>query len=150
MQSEVENYKYLYECIADDSLKNRARISLEYYITKASLYQTAWNWLSVVGIVLPAIATIFAGLGLWPWLIALITALTTIASGLLALFKCADKKTSYRNSAENLKSELSAYLSHTGSYREDEQANNELLAENIERIIREGYDKITELEKQQR
>lgn len=148
MAREVKDYRYLYEGIEDDALKNRAMVSLTYYINKAALYKALWILFSVLGIVLPAIATLFAALGMCSGWIAAITAATTVASGLLALFKCADKKTSYRNSAENLKSELSSYLTNTGAYTNDAKENNRLLAANMERIIRDGYDKIAELEEQ--
>lgn len=148
MGSEVEDYQFLYEHISDEPLKNRARVSLAYYIKQAVLYKRMWNVLSIMGILLPAAATLCAALGVCAGWIAAITAAITVSSGLLALFKCADKKTSYRNSAENLKSELSSYLNHTGAYTEDEQTNNKKLSDNVERIIREGYSKIAELDKQ--
>lgn len=75
------------------------------------------------------------------------TALTTVASGTLALFKCADKKGAYRNSAENLKSELSEYCAKTGRYSSVEDSErNAIFSEAMERIIKQGYSKIASLE----
>lgn len=116
-RKELESYSFLFDAIEDRTLRLRAYSSLAYYINKAAFYKLAWGLLSFLGIVLPAAATYFTCKAeVTAKLIAFITALTTVASGTLALFKCADKKGAYRNSAENLKSELSEYCAKTGRY----------------------------------
>ena len=103
--------------------------------------------LSFAGILLPAAATFFTCIKPDSWVIPLITSLTTVFSGSLALFKCAEKKSAYRNSAENLKSELSEYRAQTGRYQESSEADREqMLSDALERIIKEGYSKIESLE----
>lgn len=144
-RAEILNYAYLYDGITDPALKMRAKYSLEYYINKATFYKALWGTLSFLGIVLPAAATFAAAIDKLQPLVAGITFLTTVTSGALALFKCADKKSSYRNCAENLKSELSTYLGRTGGYQDPEN-RDQLLSERLERIIKEGYRKIEELD----
>ena len=144
---EIENYSFLYDSIESDVLRLRAQRSLEYYINKSAFYKMVWGMLSFAGILLPAVATFFTCIKPASWVIPLITSLTTVFSGSLALFKCAEKKSAYRNSAENLKSELSEYRAQTGRYQESSEADREqMLSDALERIIKEGYSKIESLE----
>ena len=146
-RKEMKNYRFLFDGIKNDTIKQRAYVSLEYYIDKATFYKLAWNVLSFAGIVLPAVATFFTCAGVDATRIALVTALTSVVSGSLALFKCADKKNAYRNSAENLKGELSEYLSETGHYQnKSADEKDQLLSESLEQIIKKGYSKIESLE----
>ena len=146
-RKEMANYQFLFVGIENDTIKQRAYVSLEYYIDKATFYKLAWNVLSFAGIVLPAAATFFTCAGVDATRIALVTALTSVVSGSLALFKCADKKNAYRNSAENLKGELSEYLSETGRYQnKSADEKDQLLSESLEQIIKKGYSKIESLE----
>ena len=146
-RKELKNYRFLFDGIENDTIKQRARVSLEYYIDKATFYKLAWNILSFAGIVLPAAATFFTCAGVDAKRSALVTALTSVVSGSLALFKCADKKNAYRNSAENLKGELSEYLSETGRYQnKSADEKDQLLSESLEQIIKKGYSKIESLE----
>ena len=140
-RQELESYSFLYDAIEDRTLRLRAYSSLAYYINKAAFYKFAWSVLSFLGIILPAAATYFTCKAeVNAKLIAFITALTTVASGTLALFKCADKKGAYRNSAENLKSELSEYCAKTGRYSSVEDSErNAIFSEAMERIIKQGY-----------
>ena len=147
-RKELESYSFLFDAIEDRTLRLRAYSSLAYYINKAAFYKFAWSVLSFLGIILPATATYFTCKAeVNAKLIAFITALTTVASGTLALFKCADKKGAYRNSAENLKSELSEYCAKTGRYSSVEDSEcNAIFSEAMERIIKQGYSKIASLE----
>lgn len=147
-RKEMENYQFLFDGIKNDAIKQRAYVSLEYYIDKATFYKWIWNILSFLGIVLPAIATVLTcSAEAATEKIAKVTALTSIVSGSLALFKCADKKNAYRNSAENLKGELSEYLSETGRYQNrSADEKDQLLSESLEQIIKKGYSKIESLE----
>ena len=92
-RKELGSYSFLFDAIEDRTLRLRAYSSLAYYINKAAFYKFAWGLLSFLGIVLPAAATyLTCKAEVNAKLIAFITALTTVASGTLALFKCADKK----------------------------------------------------------
>lgn len=152
MSKEYCAYEVFLNEIEDKNLKRRAELSLKYYINKAVRYKRLWCGFSIAGIVLPAIATFIASLNAslkevdLSNVIILITACTTVVTGLMALFKCADKKTSYRNSAENLKSELCAYASNNGAYSEDPAKKDEIFFKRLESIIKEGYEKIEALE----
>ena len=143
-RKELGSYSFLFDAIEDRTLRLRAY----YYINKAAFYKFAWSVLSFLGIILPAAATyLTCKAEVNAKLIAFITALTTVASGTLALFKCADKKGAYRNSAENLKSELSEYCAKTGRYSSVEDSErNAIFSEAMERIIKQGYSKIASLE----
>lgn len=145
MCKETKQYQYLFETIEDDALKKRAETSLNYYIEKANFYKNLWGILSVCGIVLPALATYLAATSNSA-LVPIITAATTVCTGLLALFKCSEKKNSYRNSAENMKCELTAYLGAHDGYGDKTKAD-EHLWEQLEKIIQNGYNKISKLEK---
>lgn len=148
MCKEYNNYKPFLDEIENKTLKRRAEFSLKYYIDQAVLYKRLWNVLSAAGIVLPALATFFASINIdeFNYIVIVITACTTVTTGFLALFKCADKKTSYRNSAENLKSELCAYASQKGVYAGNLTERDEILFNRLEDIIKEGYQKIEALE----
>lgn len=148
MFKEYKNYKPFLDEITDKTLKRRAEFSLKYYINHAVLYKCLWHIFSAAGIVLPALATLVASLNKdeYNYIVVLITACTTVVTGFLALFKCADKKTSYRNSAENLKSELCAYASQKGIYAGEMSDRDEILFNRMEGIIREGYQRIEALE----
>ncbi len=149
---EYQDYEFFLSEIPDKTLRMRAKLSLKYYLNKAVLYKRLWFLFSIAGIVLPAVATFIASLNSslkevdLSNVVILITACTTVVTGLMALFKCADKKTSYRNSAENLKSELCAYASNHGIYSENPSKKDEILYKRLESIIKEGYEKIEALE----
>ena len=150
--SELGDCACMYNDLKNKQLKHRIKTSLDYYIWNATFYKKLYYFLSIIAIILPSAATLVSGLKLGTdhdWLIPTITAVTAIVSGLLALLKCNDKKKSYRDSAENIKSELSSYHNKAGKYKNIvfNDANNEkILAENIEKIISTGYSKISALE----
>jgi hypothetical protein len=150
---EIDNYAYLYADMKNTVLKNRAKISLHYYIWNAYFYKVMYYTLSIISIILPSLATVLTCIpdgnlnGCEKCLIAAITAITAINSGLLALLKCNEKKKSYRDSAENLKKELSEYRSKTGNYKDaDEKQADDMLSGKIEEIISKNYSKILDLE----
>ena len=149
MSKEYDSYRSFLKEIQDPTLKTRAELSLKYYIDQAVLYKRLWQILSVSGIVLPALATVFASINgdRFNTAVIIITACTTVITGVLAFLKCADKKNSYRNSAENLKSELCAYASGQGIYAENPREKDAILFKRMESIIKEGYQKIEALEK---
>lgn len=150
-KKETDNYAYLYEGINNKDFQKRVKYSFEFYIKKANLYNILGRVLSILGIVLPAFATFLTVIGTWQWLIALITTLSTIASGLFAYLKCSDKQDTYRMAAENIKAELIAYLTELGDYRnttaKEDFSKDDLLFTRIENIIQQGYLKISALEK---
>ena len=134
-------------------LRNRIQISLNYYLWNAYFYKVLYHTLSIISIVLPSLATFLTcvpseGLGnCEKCVIAAITALASINPGLLALLKCNEKKKSYRDSAENMKKELSEYRCKTGKYKgKPDTEAEELLAQKIEEIISKNYNKILNLE----
>ena len=65
--------------------------------------------LSILGIVLPALATILTTCDANKVWIACATSTATVVSGIFAYLKCSDKQETYRKAAENMKAELVAY-----------------------------------------
>ena len=107
--------------------------------------------LSVLGIVLPALATIFTACDADKAWIACTTSTATVVSGIFAYLKCSDKQETYRKAAENMKAELVAYAAGQGNYKGDGTESfdkDAILFERIESIIQNGYDRIVELDKE--
>lgn len=149
---EIKSYRYLYENIPDAFIKNRIEGSFVYYIKMAVKFKRDWNLITVLSIILPATATLISVFvsqnnRISVCVIAFITFLTTVTSGLSAAFKVPDKKSSYRNLAENIKGELAMYHGKAGAYKgkKDSEATR-ILYQNIEKIIQDGYNKISSLE----
>ncbi|MCM1046851.1 MAG: DUF4231 domain-containing protein [Clostridiales bacterium] len=148
---EMERYGYLCDKIENKDFRRRIKYSFEYYVKCANFYKYMGMTLSILGIVLPAIATFLTVCGAWPPLIAAFTTLSTIASGLFAYLKCTDKQETYRTAVENMKAELIAYITRQGDYKEGNMTEGSdkdtLLFVRLESIIQKGYDKITALER---
>ena len=107
--------------------------------------------LLILGIILPALATALTACNVDKACIAWITAAATVASGILAYFKCSAKQETYRKAAENMKAELVAYAADQGDNKNDRTASfdkEEILFARIENIIQNGYDKIVEIDKE--
>lgn len=147
MSKEVENYMYLYEKIENEDYQKRVKNSFEYYINSATFYKRLGMILSILGIVLPALAAIFTACDVNKGLIVFATSAATVASGIFASLKCSDKQEAYRKAAENMKSELAAYVAEQGDYKKADD-KNAILFERIESIIQNGYDRIVELDKE--
>ncbi|MDE6319650.1 MAG: DUF4231 domain-containing protein [Lachnospiraceae bacterium] len=148
---EVDNYIYLCEKIKNKDFQKRVKNSLEYYIKNANFYKFWGMVLSILGIVLPALATIFTVCSANKILIACVTSAATVASGIFAYLKCSDKQEAYRKAAENMKAELVAYAAEQGDYKGDGTKSvdkDAILFERIENIIQSGYDRIVEIDKE--
>ena len=147
---EMERYGYLCSKIENKDFRRRVKYSFEYYVKCANFYKYMGMTLSILGIVLPSIATFLTVCEAWKPLIAAFTTLSTIASGLFAYLKCTDKQETYRTAVENMKTEMIAYITGQGDYKESNMAEGSdkdmLLFTRLESIIQKGYDKITELE----
>ncbi len=151
VSKEVKNYIYLCEKIQNEDFQKRVKNSFEYYIKNANFYKYIGMLLSILGIVLPALATIFTACSANKVWIACTTAAATVASGILAYLKCSDKQETYRKAAENMKAELVAYAAEQGAYKSDGTESfdkDAILFERIESIIQNGYDRIAELDKE--
>lgn len=151
MSKEMKNYDYLCEKIENEDFQKRVRYSFAYYIRNANTYKYLGMTLSIMGIVLPAFATVLTVCKADSCVIAAVTAASTVASGIFAYLKCADKQETYRRAAENMKAELVAYAAGQGNYKADNGAGSidkdAVLFERIEKIIQNGYKKIEELDK---
>ena len=148
---EMENYIYLCEKIENKDFQKRVRNSFEYYIKNANFYKCMGKVLSILGIVLPALATIFTACDADKAWIACATSAATVVSGVFAYLKCSDKQETYRKAAENMKAELVAYAAEQGDYKgggTESFDKDVILFERIESIIQNGYDRIVELDKE--
>lgn len=178
---ESEQYAFLVDSIKDDILRERVKISLNYFINQAEKNRRGWVRLSIISIVLPAVASIvsfaYANLSISNTYVSVsqttagsngcnaigliimlatpaITAATTVVNGLITFYKCGEKKTSYRNSAESLKSELNQFACCIGKYKSFAVSDGSelsagklkekerVLAEAVEEILKKGYDRI--------
>ena len=151
VSKEVKNYIYLCDKIENEDFQKRVRNSFEYYIKNANFYKYMGMFLSILGIVLPALATIFTACDANKVLIACVTSTATVASGIFAYLKCSDKQETYRKASENMKAELVAYAAEQGDYKSDGTESfdkDAILFERIESIIQNGYDRIAELDKE--
>lgn len=74
-------------------------------------------FLSIMGIILPAFATVLTACDADKFWIACVTAIATVISGILAYLKCFDKHEAYRKAAENMKAELVAFAAEQGAYK---------------------------------
>lgn len=147
VSKEVENYMYLCEKIENGDYQKRVKTSFEYYIKRANFYKHLGMILSILGIVLPALAAIFTACDADKGWIVGATSAATVVSGVFAYLKCSDKQETYRKAAENMKRELAAYAAEQGDYQGDGD-KNAILFEHIESIIQNGYDRIAELDKE--
>ena len=151
VSKEAKNYIYLCAKIENEDFQKRVRNSFEYYIKNANFYKYIGMILSILGIVLPALATALMVCDKNRICIAWVTAAATVVSGIFAYLKCSDKQETYRKAAENMKAELIAYAAEQGDYKDDgtESVDKDaVLFERIESIIQNGYDRIAELDKE--
>ena len=147
MTKEVENYMYLCEKIENKEFRERVKNSFVYYIKNANFYKYVGMALSILGIILPALATILTACDADKVWITCVTSAATVASGIFAYLKCFDKQETYRKAAENMKRELVAYAAEQSNYKKGSD-KNAILFERIENIIQNGYDRIVELNKE--
>ena len=182
---ETEQYEFLVNSIKDVILRERVKISLNYFINQAEKNRKGWLRLSIISIVLPAVASVvsfaYANFSISNTygstsqvqevsavccIISLIitiasplvNAAITVVNGLIVFYKCGEKKTSYRNSAESLKSELNQFACCIGKYKnfatsdgselsaEKLKEKERVLAEAVEEILKKGYDKINSMD----
>ena len=135
---EIEQSKYLYSGIEDDTLKHRIKNSLNWYIRKAVVYKRIYYMLSVVSILLPLIVTILhstdsrhfleSNLQLYS---AILAGGTTLITSLLSLFRFKDYWKEYRATAEKIKAELVHFHMGVEPYKEDRTTNLSIALENI-------------------
>lgn len=182
---ETDQYEFLVNSIKDDILRERVKISLYYFINQAEENRKGWLRLSILSITLPAVLSVVSFVNanfsisntygsasqaqevsavcciislIITLASPLVNAAITVVNGLIAFYKCGDKKTSYRNSAESLKSELNQFACCIGKYKSyatsdgrklsdtELMEKERVLAEAVEDILRKGYDKINSLD----
>lgn len=139
--------------IGNPGVRTRVYDLLLWYIRQAHRCRLLYYFFKAVTIVLPALVMIVTsssnGLAIWAdeiWgtaanlLVAALSGLTGVASGLLALTRCDENWLRYRRSADKIKGELSLYLVGAGHYREASTRDENFITE-LERIAgEEGED----------
>ena len=146
---EYKNYKFLVDGIGNEITKKRADESLKYFLERATLFKGLSSAFAGAAIALPIIATFAASsvVTASDLIIPIITAFTAFFSGFQALFKYNDKKVTYRNYAETLKSELYSYHSKINDYStSSDEKREKILADRINKLIKESNAKISTLE----
>lgn len=117
--------------IENEHIRTRAYDLLLWYIRSANRCRLCYYLFRTITIVLPALIMVItssgSGLAIWAdelwgsaanFLVAALSGLTGLASGLLALTRCEDNYLRYRRAADQIKGELSRYLVGAGIYRE--------------------------------
>ena len=150
---EEQQYYYLIEKVRNNETKQRATISLTYFISNANKYKCLQKWFSILLVILPAIATFssvfVAKYGCFVYIVSALTALTTILSGISSARKFTDKQNLYRDYAENIKRILTEYACSCGDYKNlSDSDKDEHLCLQIEKIIQESYKRLGEIEKE--
>lgn len=163
MCKERNQYDFMIETIKNDTLRKRVELGLKYYISQANTNKKWWEVTSVLSIMLPAfgsflsyVATQCSDYECLPSAVMGISFVTTVVNGIITFFKYGERKTSYRNSAETLKNEVMCYACRGERYKnckyEPEQGEKisqaeRLLSEQVESILKNGYNKISVIEK---
>ena len=112
------------EAIEDETVRNRTRNTLMWYIRKANRSRAAYYFATIVSIAasaaIPVINTLGAqssgGFSLKDTLISLIAAVGGVAVSICTLFNFKEAWNRNRRYAEALKSECFLYATHTGDY----------------------------------
>lgn len=146
---EYRDYKFLIENIENEITRRRADESLKYYLSEAAKFKCRSMVFSFAAIVLPILATFAysSAITVPDFLMPIITALTALFTGMQALFKYNDKKVTYRNYAEELKCELYCFHSKINAYNNlSNKEREKVLADRINRLIKESNAKISSLE----
>ncbi len=160
-RSEFYQYKFLVDGLTDDILKKRVETSLRFYITRANKYRKRNTLLGMANVILPALAT-FASAAAnfyeeqYPSMdlaVPVITLIATVTAGILAHFRLSERMQNYRNLAESMKSETAMYECRAQKYSSEKAGSEEkaknIFLQTIEKIIEDGYEKSSELERPQ-
>ena len=151
VKKEKEDFKKLYEGIQNDVVRERIRASGEWYIERATKYKRIFFILSAIGIIAPLLVTVIISAGLNHTdggsdmavriVIAACSALASFSSTFMVVLKCKEKWTNYRNTVEQIKSELVYYSI-------DEETDCERLkklVDRTEKIMREEHGRWNEI-----
>ena len=146
IKKEKEDFKYLYKGIENEVVRERIRASGEWYIEHAIKYKRKFYIFSIIGIVAPLLITVInskggATEGTCFFNIRVVTAICSVlasfSSTFLAISKCKEKWTIYRNAVEQIKNALTLYAIEKG----DENKRLERLVERTESIMQEEQDR---------
>ena len=140
IKREKVNFAKLYEGIKNDVVRERIKSSGEWYIENAMKYKI-WFWvLSIFGIVAPLVITIISSIEINGKGSASIRIVIAVCS-VLAVSKCKEKWTNYRNAVEQIKSALVWYSVDDG---EDNEKLKRLVTR-TERIMKEELNRWNEI-----
>ena len=141
----------MYEGIQNDVVRERIKASGEWYIERATKYKRIFFILSAIGIIAPLLVTVIISAGLNHTdggsdmavriVIAACSALASFSSTFMVVLKCKEKWTNYRNTVEQIKSELVYYSI-------DEETDCERLkklVDRTEKIMREEHGRWNEI-----
>lgn len=131
----------------DNYINNRLLAQIKWYDEKSTLYQKRYKLLSVLSITLSALIPVLT-LALdfdceifIRFIIAILSAIVSIISGILAIYKYKELWVQYRTSCELLKSVLHRYYTHTGEFSEaDEKTGFETLVASCEQYFTKEFN----------
>lgn len=141
---EIKESAYLYEALEDNTMKMRAKNSLNWFIRRAVIHKRCYYAFATASIITPLTFTLLNSVDTQMFLAndfkqysAVLGMLTTASTSLLALFRFKDRWQEYRETAEIIKAELVAYQMKSGDYETQDIAK---LSERIEQIIAESNE----------
>lgn len=121
-KNEKKDFQILYQSISNDILKERIRITGEWYINNAYLYKWLYYIVGFAGIAIPVVVTVVNGVcckssDFVQIFTIIASSITALAAAFLSFSKCHEKWTLYRMTLENIKRELALYWA--GSVNEE-------------------------------
>ena len=141
-RKEKEDFAFLYKQIQNEVVRERIRASGEWYIEYAIKYKRRFFIFSVIGIAAPLLITVFnSSSGDTKTLTALCSVSASFSSTFLAVSKCKEKWTNYRDAIELIKKELTLYAIDNTIDDPKEKDKLKTLVEKTEKIMQEEHDR---------
>lgn len=113
-KNEKKDFQILYQSISNEILKERIRITGEWYINNAYLYKWLYYIVGFAGIAIPVVVTVVNGVccknsDFVQIFTIIASSITALAAAFLSFSKCHEKWTLYRMTLEKIKRELVLY-----------------------------------------
>ena len=141
LKKEIEENEFLINQIEDDFVKQKVRVNMEWYITKAVKNKYYFYCLSSLTVIAPVLAEIVlllpVGEHYTRFLTGIFVGVSTIAASFLSLFEVKNKWKLYRNQSEKLKGMLSTYSADKEGFLEKMEKSMEETHEMWKKIFEE-------------
>lgn len=104
----------------EEICKQRTLYCIDWYTRKAILYKRLFILLSIVNVAIPQISTIVVLVNKCPLFSAVLSAVVSFSTALLALLNVKDRWTSYRSTAEIIKRQYTLYCVQAPPFHGDD------------------------------